>query len=133
MSERRMLTIEQAARWRSSWSSSDRRLIGYVLNSLPQPEVYDRGHEVTAEVGAKRAFVIRPGFVYWPRGEWATNIPPELLPAGLLEGQERDGTRWTTLSTYEQPHRTGAIPEKPVAICGRCNEQLPATGICDWH
>ena len=90
------------------------------------------GGRVVAEVDGVKAFIIRPGFVSWPRGTWAVTLDVGLIsgPGGLMIGQEGDGTMWAQLSTFRDVERANRTKRDDI-VRPTCNVALPATGMCD--
>ena len=131
MAGKRDLTKLQVVDWNENWSFTDRQFIEHALSRLPD-EATIRAHDgcIVAKVG-RRAFVVHPGFVYWPKGTWAKDVDGTLIPGGLLVGSEGDGTLWARLSTLRGWNTGGSGTSRTFGFCPIHGLALPANGICD--
>jgi len=135
MTTGRTLTDRQALDWRESWSFTDRAFIEHALSVLPEHEVHEpsSGGYIAANVNGRIALYVSPGYVWWPKGTWAAAVDASLLPGGLLDGGEGDGTMWAKLSTFRGAGRPDTRRDFDPGVCPECFLQLPATGVCDNH
>ena len=133
---RRILTRAQVMAWRGDkWSYTDKQAIGQSLDLLPSDRVeyYEEpgGGRVIVTVDGQAAFIIRPGFVSWPKGSWADGVDDSLFATGLKVGAENDVTMWAELSTFHEQERSNRATERDYGTCPTCWQKLPATGVCD--
>ena len=131
----RVLTRAQVMAWRAdSWSHRDKQAIGQTLDLLPfdRVEYYEEpgGRRLIVMVDGAQAFIIRPGFVSWPKGAWVDGVDDSLFATGLEVGGENDGTVWAELSTYRDQGRSSRAAERDYGTCPTCWQKLPATGVC---
>ena len=125
----RHLTLEQALNWNSHWSHTDQVRIGEALAAPPELEflVPPSGGYIGVWVDGRKALEIRPGYLSWTTLKWAADLPPTIT--GTLE---HDGTHaWFLLSTFRPNEAGPARPEPAPQVCPTCDEQLPATQVCD--
>lgn len=125
----RRLNRKAVFEWNEPWSSRDRVWITAALDAIPNGVCIlpPSGGYIGVWTNDQRAMLIRPGYLEWPNGRWARD-----LPGGLLPDMQDDGTaKWHLLSTF-QPHGPGTgILRSPAAICMSCGMELPLTGVCD--
>lgn len=131
----RMITRAQVLAWRGDkWSYTDKQAIAQSLDLLPKDrtEFYEEGGggRVILTVDGKPAFIIRPGFVSWPKGTWVHGVDDSLFASGIMVGGEKDGTLWAELSTFRDAERSKRAVERDFGTCPTCWQKLPATGIC---
>ena len=134
--EKRTLTRAQVLAWRGDkWSHTDKQAIGQALNLLPSNgvEFYEEpgGGRVIVTVDGQKAFIIRPGFVSWPKGAWVEGADASLFATGMKVSDEGDGTHWAELSTFQEYERSKKRGKRDFGTCPACWQQLPATGVCD--
>ena len=133
--EKRLLTRAQVLSWRETWSYTDRQAIAQSLDLLPSDrlELYEMpsGGRVIAKVDGKKAFIIHPTYVSWPKGAWVDGVDASSYPTGIKLGGEGDGTMWAELSTARDAERSKKRGQRDFGTCPTCWEQLPATGVCD--
>jgi hypothetical protein len=132
---RRILTRAQVLAWRGDkWSCTDKQAIAQSLDLLPadRAEFYEEsaGGRVILAVDGKPAFIIRPGFVSWPKGTWMDGVDHSLFASGVMVGSENDGTMWAQLSTYRGSERSKHVADRDFGTCPTCWLELPATGVC---
>jgi hypothetical protein len=134
---RRPLTRAQVLRWRGEkWSRTDRRAIEQSLDLLPadRVEFYEElaTTRVFAAVDGIPAFIIRPGFVSWPKGQWADGVDDSLFAGRIRTGGEGDGTLWAALSTFQSYSRTHKNAQVDRGTCSTCYQPILATGSCGY-
>lgn len=131
----RRLTDLQALDWREYWSFTDREFIEHALSVLPEHDLHEpaSGGYIAATVNGRIALYVCPGYLWWPKGTWAGAVDGSLIPGGLLDGGEEDGTMWARLSTIRHAGRPKMGRSFDYGVCSECNIQLPATGVCDNH
>lgn len=133
--EKRALTRAQVLAWRGeTWSHTDKLFLNQCLDLLPADgiEFYrePRGGRVIVEVDGDKAFVIRPGFVSWPKGTWVTGVDGSLVEGGIRVGGENDGTVWASLSTFQSAERSTKRELRDFGTCPTCCTAMPATRTC---
>ena len=127
--EGRRLTRAQVLDWNEAWSFTDRACVAAALDAVPDGEyvVPPSGGYINVWVDARRALVVHPGYLVWPRGGSAAGLPPTLFPDLKVEGEEQ----WHELSTF-RPHAGGSRADDPApAVCPIHGLALPLTGVCD--
>lgn len=126
----REMTRQQVMNWRDGWSSSDRALIESSLDLLPEADYYKptSAQYIGARVGGRVAVYIAAGYLYWPKGRWAVDLDPQLVPGGLKTDDE--GHKWFPLSTFRT--RAGAKErfEELSAPCPDCFLVPSVSGEC---
>jgi hypothetical protein len=125
----RRLSRTQVLAWNEPWSTRDRVWITAALDAIPNGVcvVPRAGDRIGVWMDGRLALVIRPGYLSWPGGQWATDLGPGLFP----EMYEDEHFKWHELSTF-RPHTGGPTAEEPpAAICPSCFMARPRTGVCD--
>ena len=126
----RSLTRQQVLRWRENWSFSDLDLIEHALDLLPEQDYYEpsAAQYVGARVAGRVAVYIAPGYVYWPKATWCTDLDTRLVPAGLKS--DASGDSWYALSTFMKREESARRFEELSAPCPNCFQVPSVAGAC---
>ncbi len=127
----RPLTRQQVLNWRENWSFSDRKLIEHALGLLPEQDYYQpsAAQYAGARVAGRVAIYIAPGYLYWPKATWSTDLDTKLIPAGLKS--DASGDTWYTLSTFVKHEESSRRFEELTAPCPYCFIVPSVSGACD--
>jgi len=123
------LSQKQVLEWFDKWDYTDRVQITAALDAIPDAVriVPPYGGNIGAWTDARRALIIWPGWLTWPAGRWARDLPPDLFP----EMQRDQQCSWHLLSTFRGHDASVSSKERPVEVCPIHFLVLPATGVCD--
>lgn len=126
----RPLTRQQVTNWRDNWSLRDLELIEHALDLLPERDYYEptSAQYVGARVTGRVAVYVAPGYLYWPKGRWAVNLDPRLVPGGLY--RDDDGNSSFGLSTFSDRGATESRFEELTAPCPVCFLAPSVSGAC---
>jgi hypothetical protein len=127
--EGRRLTRDKVLDWMETWSYTDRQAIIAALDVIPNGVfvVPPFGGYIGVWVNGRRGLVIYPGYLDWPGGRWAKDLPPHLFPRTHVY----EGGVWHELSTFRPNTGERTTKERAVSICPRHDMALPLTGVCD--
>lgn len=123
------LNRTQVLAWNEPWSYTDHAQITAALDAIPNGVcvLLPSGVYIGVWINDHRALVICPGYLAWPGGRWAKDLPPALFPR--MHADEH--FKWHELSTF-RPHTGGPTSEQQAAeVCPSCSMELPLTGVCD--